>query len=181
MQATAIDPFWSGRLGIAHALAGRKDEALASVCSSLNIDKEGLERFILTVVREQFLSSDFQDRLQRALEVAVESILPDADQRRESLRVSLNDCEKKIAALVSLAEAGVDLQSVAGRIKSLQEQKREITDALNNLQAETSRREEVFEFAQLARDFVEGFGRLSLADQKVGMKMLVKQVIVDRE
>ena len=156
-----------------------------SVCSSLNIDKEAIEAFIIKAVREHLLSSDFQARLQRALAKELEGIFPDLNVRREEVEQKLNERNKKISALLSLVEKGVNVDTIANRIRTLEDERTSLKRELKELQNQNIGKEDFLDLAQesmrFVQDFVHSFNDLSLAEKKAGIKKLVKQIIIDRE
>jgi site-specific DNA recombinase len=156
-----------------------------SVCSSLNIDKEGIESFILECVREYLLSSDIQARLQLALAKKLEGVFPDIDDRQKEVEQKMTECGKKISALLSLVEKGVNVDTIANRIKALEDEKDSLKREIKELRNQNVGKEEFLDLAnesmRFVEDYVSSFDDLTLAEKKAGMKKLVKQIIVDRE
>lgn len=156
-----------------------------SVCSSLFINKDGIETFILNTVKEQLLSSNFQQRLRRSLEQVLQTVIPNVDERQKELQKKLKECENKISYLLSVVEKGVNVDTVVDRIKSLEVEKAETSRALKELRTQKASKGEllgaVAESTNFVNNFVEEFNELSLAEKKEGMRKLVRQVVVDRE
>ena len=156
-----------------------------SVCSSLSINKEGIETFILNTVKEQLLSSNFQQRLKRALEHVLQTVIPDVVQKQKELQEKLKECENRISSLLAIVEKGIKVDTVVERIKSLEGEKAEAARALKELRMQKANKNEllnvVAESKSFVDNFVEEFNELGLAEKKEGMRKLVRKVIVDRE
>ena len=156
-----------------------------SVCSSFYIQKEGIERFILNTVKEQLLSSHFQQRLTRAVEQLLQTAIPDGEKRQKELQKKLRECDNKISHLLSIVEKGVKVDTIVDRVKSLESEKSEASRALKELRTQKDSRGDLLDAVTESRNFVnkfvDRFNELSLAEKKEGMRKLVKQVIVDRE
>jgi site-specific DNA recombinase len=156
-----------------------------SVCASLNIDKIRLEQFILNFIREQILPESFQQRLCKMVEKVLSTAFPDIEKKRKEIKNSLKECEKKMSSLLALVEKGVKVDTIVNRIKILEDEKSRLNKSLREMQNQNyginSFNNIVKESKEFLENFVDEFQRLSLPEQKEGMKKIVEKIIVDRE
>lgn len=112
-------------------------------------------------------------------------ILPDLSTKQTELKTKLDACEKKISSLLVLVEKGVSVDTIADRIRSLEDEKAGLKQEVATLQRQNESKESLPDIAEESRMFVEkfvtSFDQLTLAEKKEGMKKLVKEVIVDRD
>jgi hypothetical protein len=156
-----------------------------SVCTSLTIDKESIEAIILNTVRDHLLSANFQVKLRDALREELRGILPDLSTKQTELETRLAESEKRISSLLALVEKGVSVDTIAERIRSLEDEKAGLRQEIAKLQCQNESKESLPDIAEESRMFVEkfvtSFDQLTLAEKKEGMKKLMKDVIVDRD
>jgi hypothetical protein len=97
----------------------------------------------------------------------------------------LTECGKKISALLSLVEKGVNVDTIANRIRTLEDEKTSFKREIKELQNQHVGKEDFLDLAhesmKFVEDYVQSFDDLTLAEKKAGMKKLVKKIIVDRE
>ena len=156
-----------------------------SVCASKTINKKSLETFILNLIRERFLNANFQDKIQKAIDKKLKSINPDLPEKRKEFQKRLKECERKLTSLLVLVEKGVQVDTIIDRIKSLEEEKRQILQSIKELQSENAKKNEIQDIVVASRKFIhtflDRFDDMSLEKKKEGMKQIVAQIIVDRE
>jgi hypothetical protein len=153
--------------------------------STLNIDKNRLEQFILDFIREQILPDSFQQRLQKMVGKVLSSAFPNMEEQHKEIKNNLKECEHKMSSLLILVEKGVKVDTIIGRIKMLEDEKSRLNKSLREMQSQNyginSFVNIVKESKEFLENFIEEFNILTLQERKERMKKLVKQIIVDRE
>jgi hypothetical protein len=114
-----------------------------------------------------------------------ERLPDDLIEKRDALTRTLKDINAKIQNLLSMAERGVHLESIAIRIEELEMQKHTIEDNLSLLEKRhillnCSQDEIQRQVTRFLKDFDKGFEEMSLQDKKAAMRRFVDMIIVDR-
>ncbi len=90
-----------------------------------------------------------------------------------------------MTSLLVLVEKGMQVDTIIDRIKSLEEEKRQILQSIKELQSENAKKNEIQDIVAASRKFIQTFldrfDDMSLEKKKEGMKQIVAQIIVDRE
>jgi hypothetical protein len=130
-------------------------------------------------------ASKFHAKLELALKKELEGVFPHIDDRREEVEQKPTECGKKISALLSLIEKGVNVDTIANRIRTLEDEKTSLKRKIKELQNQVVGKEDFLDLAhesmKFVEDYVHSFDDLTLAEKRAGMKKVVKQIIVDRE
>ena len=156
-----------------------------SVCQWFSIRQDKLEDFILSSIKQTFYDSDFVMRTQ----VYVEEFNRRQPSAVEKRIVSIDDILKensgKTTNLLSIAEEGTNLKSVAARLRELEEIQEKLEQERRRLEKYKPLKLDPKLTAGAVKRFLDNFERtfdeLSVAERKELLRRIVETILVDKE
>ena len=155
------------------------------VCSHLGIRKDLLEGFAIQTIKETLTNPLLIQEIEQELRVLIEAEPTEIEEERKRIIIQLEEMEAGIRNLTIALQKGVAHDSIYGRIKELEDEKRILTSRLASLPkneaagidpAMISR-----EVADFALNFEKRIDLVSPEEKKGLIKQIISHIIVDRD
>ena len=156
-----------------------------SVCSYLGIDAERLEGEVVKGIKDILNSTNSIAQIKKMIESYLEDKSNSKESELERIHTEINNIEKKISSLVTLAERGINLDQITDRLKELQREK----DKLSGLKKEYLANENTIahnnnlteKVAEFFRNFEYHFNNANPGEKKALINQMVERIVIDRE
>ncbi len=156
-----------------------------TVCSFMTIDAERFETSLIATVKEKLTGSDVVHKLQQMIDRHIEDRAKIPQERVEEMRTSSLRISNQISSLISLAEKGINLDEIAGRIKELESQKARFELQLSQFQYSIPDQQQITEVAGNASQFLDDFDNYfsvaPISERKSMIRQVVDRIVIDRE
>jgi YesN/AraC family two-component response regulator len=160
-----------------------------NLCRHFSIRQDYIEKFIIESVKEILLKPGMKKRIESHLEELLSSIPEESLNEERVLIERIKDTGSGINNLLSLAEKGVNLESVIKRIKDLETQQDELKNQLETIKQKNGsftltpidRKRVVQIVCSFLENFEKNFDRVSAPEKKELIRQVVEKILVDRK
>jgi DNA-binding transcriptional MerR regulator len=155
-----------------------------SVCTSYKINAVKVEAFVIKTIRTKILNSDLPKRLEEMLDGTIKHHSFERLENVEQFEKALSDNRIRMERLFTLYETGTAIEQIADRIKSLEKEKKEIEQQLEQARVSNLSRKEIMVAKAQVQYLMDNFEvTLKYAPvhiQKELLRKFVQRIVVDR-
>jgi site-specific DNA recombinase len=156
-----------------------------SVCGWFSIGQDLLEKFVIQGVKATLLGPGIQGRVEQCVEELLGKETASSQSEERLREMKIQETKDKIANLLVLAEKGVHMDSLAGRIQELEKQLQGLQTEVTSNTTHPGRRMDRSKIKQLVsqffNNFEEHFDKAPIMEKKELLRKVVDRITVDRE
>ncbi len=172
------------RSGISYYVDGGFINKGKSVCSWRSIRQDELESFVIESIREVLLAPSVRKNIEEELKRLLEGETSETNDAVQMRELQIKDVETKIGNLLALAEKGGHLDSIAERIRALEQELKELrSQGQPTQEAQRGTRLTAAETTEAVNTFLDNFEanleQAPLPERKELIRRVIEKILVD--